>query len=87
MHELKELNLFDEINQLDGVINQFQVDPLRKDESFAAENKKSRNLLKESILFAEGLEEDEMKIEKPMDLSKSMTLSSKLKNEMYYYKR
>ena len=89
LHELKELNIFDEINLLEGVINQTQVNPLRKDESFGIENKNSRNQLKESILMSE---EPYMESEKPqknerlvINYGKSMV--QKKPNEMYHYKR
>lgn len=87
LHELKELNIYDEIILLDGVINLKNLNPLRKDESFAVENKKSRSVLKESILANLDDEDEETKKEKPMSLVRALTQSSKKKNEMYYYKR
>ena len=89
LHELKELNIFDEINLLNGVINQTQVNPLRKDESFGIENKNSRSQLKESILTsdesypdAESPPKNERSI---INYGKSMV--QKKVNEMYHYKR
>lgn len=82
LHELKELNIFDEISSLEGVVNQTLVNPLRKDESFAVENKKSRSQLKESILVESPFEENNAK-----RLRNFAVPPQAKQKETYFYKR
>ena len=80
INEIKELTLYEEIIQLSEMINQVQINPLKKDERITVENKKAWNSWKESILKAE----DEM-----VNRTFSMAIQKNFikKHEMLLYKR
>ena len=87
LHELKDLNLYDELKAIGGIINSAQVNPLKKDETFTVENKKSRNVLKESIIGSDDSKDTENKKEKIYNLIHSNTKTTAKGKELYHYKR